>query len=312
MKKRLRAGMIFVVLPMLSVLVGATSAFSWNQSFHARVAKKCLGLDYRYIANYNARMGSIVPDFFWYLRDAGLITGPTSAMLHGETERPCVSPATTYFFDTATGLLNFWNYRLIYFAKGMRSHVYADVVAHNTDYGFLDGPNKWVQKLHEMTGEPDLEILHLAAEFAADALLIKKYGLHINDLLFSEGQANFVEEAVVEALGDVPDFDVSEEFKKYLALMRALEKLAALYAPYLIRGAVDGGALSMLEGSELLDLGPELSEEGLNRYLKVLLVLLVYPAEIYETITADGMHWEYDALGDAIEFCRHPVGCEPE
>jgi hypothetical protein len=45
-------------------------------------------------------------------------------------------------------------------------------------------------------------------------------------------------------------------------------------------------------------------------YLRVLLILLVYPAEIYDTITADGMHWEKDALKSAIEFCRDPVVCD--
>jgi hypothetical protein len=151
--------------------------------------------------------------------------------------------------------------------------------------------------------------LHLALELAVDSFFIIKYGLHLNDLLFAYNQANFVEKAVVAALGYTPDFDVSQEFKKYLALMRALEKVAALYAPYLIQGEVPDGALSMLLESELLELEPELSEEGLNMYLRVLLVLLVYPAEIRDTITTDGMDWE-DALETAIDFCRDPVICD--
>jgi hypothetical protein len=312
MKKCLHKEIIFVILILVSVLVATTSAFAWNQSFHAHVAKKCLRLDYRYIASYNARMGSIVPDFFWYLRDAGLINPPESYELHGETEDSCVSSDTTYFYDSASGLISFWNYRLKYFTKGIATHVYADITAHNTDNGYLEGDGKWIDTLAGLTGLTEEEyrgVLHLTLELAVDSLLISKYGLQLNDLLFAYNQANFVEEAVVEALGYTPGFDVSREFKKYLALMRALEKLAALYAPYLIQGEVPEGALSMLEESELLELEPELSEEGLKMYLRVLLILLVYPAEIRDTITADGMDWE-DALENAIEFCRDPVVCD--
>jgi hypothetical protein len=320
MKKRLYTGIVLVILISLSVLIAATSAFAWNQSFHAHVAKKCLRLDYRYIASYNARMGSMVPDFFWYLRDAGLINdnGTESYDLHGETEDSCVSGHTTYFYDTASALISFWNYRLKYFTKGIRAHVYADIIAHSPNPVTIQGRvidkgyiQLWMEEfLEDVTDQVDEEALHLALELAVDSLLISKYALRLNDLLFAYSQANFVEEAVVEALGYTPDFDVSLEFKKYLALMRALEKLAALYAPYLIQGEVPQGALSVLEESELLELEPELSEEGLNMYLRVLLILLVYPAEIYDTITADGMHWKKDALKSAIEFCRDPVVCD--
>jgi hypothetical protein len=318
MKKGLYTEITLVMLISLSVLAAATSAFAWNQSFHAHVAKKCLGLDYRYIASYNARMGSLVPDFFWYLRDAGHINdnGTESYVLHGTTEEPCASFGTTYFYDTASGLIGFWNYRLRYFTKGIRAHVYADIVAHNLSNGFLDGPNGWVQSLHTRTGVTDLAALHLALELAVDSFFISKYGLHLNDLLFAYNQANFVEKVVVQAFNDsgwvLPEnLDISVEFKKYLALMRALEKLAALYAPYLIQGEVPDGALSMLLESELLELEPELSEEGLNMYLRVLLILLVYPAEIRDTITGatGGMDWE-DALDNAIDFCTDPVICD--
>jgi hypothetical protein len=320
MKKGLYTGTILVLVISLSVVVAATSAFAWNQSFHALVAKKCLGLDYRYIASYNARMGSIVPDFFWYLRDAGLIDAEPAEEMHGPTEQPCViefphvtEPGeTTYFYQVAWSLLTPWDYRLKYFAKGIRTHVYADIIAHNIDNGYLEGEGQWIDMLASLTGMTEVEdrgVLHLALELAVDSLLIIEYGLKLNDLLFAYYQANLVEQAVVEALGDTPGFDVSQEFKKYLALMRALEKLAALYAPYLIQGEVPEGALSMLAENEILELEPELSEEGLNMYLRVLLILIVYPAEIRDTITADGMDWE-DALETAIDFCRDPFICD--
>jgi hypothetical protein len=63
-----------------------------------------------------------------------------------------------------------------------------------------------------------------------------------------------------------------------------------------------------LEGSELFQAQGELTQEGLEIYYSVLMILLQYPAEIRETITADGMHWE-DALVEAIGFCRETAEC---
>ena len=75
-----------------------------------------------------------------------------------------------------------------------------------------------------------------------------------------------IEEAF-EELGLTLDFDVKEEFKKYLALMRALEKASRLYAPYLIRGRVDEALLSKLgevQFFELFEVAGQLSHDQLQ------------------------------------------------
>ena len=306
MKKWLYNRMILFLVVLISTLASATSAFAWGQSTHAYAAKKSLGIEHRYLANYNARMGSIVPDFFWYLRDLGLIDHETALELHGVTEHPEVVPGTTYFYDIALGNLRPWDYGLRYFTEGIRTHVYADIKAHNTVDGYVEGSDMWCDILQEKT-EEDRDALHIAIEFAVDSLLVHKYGLQLGDILFSYRQAIFIEEAVEEAFDEInvtPDFDVSLEFKKYLALMRALEKAARVYAPYLIKGEVNEELLNKLEGSELLDAESELSDDSLGIYSNVLMILLNYPKEIYETINTEGMHWENDALPQIIEFCR--------
>jgi len=197
--------------------------------------------------------------------------------------------------------------------EGIATHVYADIVAHNTVDGYLEGSDKWIDTLIGSVGDEDKNkdriIFHLVLEFAVDALLVK-HGFLLNDLLFCYRQGNFLEKVVEREIGDDLGFDVSEEFRKYLTLMRALEKAAYLYAPYLIKGEVDEGALVVLESSELVEVLPQLSEEGFEIYLEVLMILLKYPAEIYATLTIDEMHWEYDALPAAIDFCSAPVFCE--
>lgn len=305
MKKRLSNRMIVFLAVSIGILASATSALAWGQSTHAYTAKKSLGIEQRYIANYNARMGSIVPDFFWYLRDLGLIDQDTAFELHGVTEYPDVLPETTYFYDIASDNLKPWNYRLKYFTEGIRTHVYADIKAHNTVDGYVEGAGMWCDILEGKTQE-DREALHMAIELAVDSLLVHKYGLQLGDLLFSADQANFMAEIAEDAFEQMnltPDFDVSLEFKRYLALMRILEKVARVYAPYLIKGEVNEELLNRLAASELLSAESELSGSSLDIYLTIRMILLNYPEEIYKTITTEGMHWEDDALPEIIEFC---------
>jgi len=72
----------------------------------------------------------------------------------------------------------------------------------------------------------------------------------------------------------------------------------------LINGYVDEDFLEKLDSNEILDAMGALSNKSLDNYIKVLMILLNYPKEIFETITADIMHWENDALQDIIDFCR--------
>jgi hypothetical protein len=112
-----------------------------------------------------------------------------------------------------------------------------------------------------------------------------------------------MEEAVASALGPTPEFDVSVEFEKYVALMRVLEKAAALYAPYLISGKFDQTLTGSQDFDALLDAERELSEDSLDIYTQVFMILLEYPEKIYDTITTSGMHWEENALPDVLKFC---------
>jgi len=165
------------------------------------------------------------------------------------------------------------------------------------------------------TGLPDeyRDALHIALEFSVDALLVED-GLQLADLLFSHRQASILEKALEDAfteLGLSLDFDVATEFRKYLGLMRALEKAAAVYAPYLINSAMDGNSTADFDIEPLMEAQRELSEESLDLYTKVFMILLGHPQKIYETITAEGMDWE-EALDKAIDFCKSPEVCPTE
>ena len=315
MKKLSFTAVVLGILCVFSSLVVARSAFAWSQSVHAYVATKCLNLDDKYVASYNAEMGSIVPDFFWYLRDRGWISEETAYLLHGPTEGVCEDD-TTYFYGVASSLLKPWNYRLKFFTKGIKTHVMADIKAHKVPDGYIE---RWIPILAgKMAADPMAdyteEELHLSLELAVDSLLVYFEGLQLNSLLISYSQANFLEKAVIVALNDLgspPEgLDVSLEFKKYLALMRILEKAAALYASCLIQGKVDEKLLNMLESSEFLDAERELSDQALGLYLRVLAILVHYPEEIYQTLTGDegGDHW-MDALDDVIGFCSNFDNC---
>ncbi|MCU0597074.1 MAG: zinc dependent phospholipase C family protein [Desulfobacterota bacterium] len=305
MKKRLCHVSMALIVIVSIVAAMPTLAHAWSQSFHALVAKRCLNVQSKYIASYNARIGAMVPDFAWYLKDKGLIEDEAE-ILHGDTTDECVIPGdTTYLYQKASDLVPWWDYGSRYLAKGIGSHVYADIIAHNLVDGYVE---RWIAAFPAKAEVVDKEALHLALEFAVDALLIQKHGLQLADLLLPYRQANFVEEAVEAAIGNIQGVGLSQEFKKYVALMRVLEKLAGAYAPYLVRGEVDEGALRLLEESELFEAERELTEEGLESYYGVLMILLQYPAEIHKTITADGMHWEV-ALDAAVGFCKEPTVC---
>ena len=299
-----------IMAQILIVFIGTTvpaPVQAWNQSFHALAAKECLSVQSKYVASYNARIGSMAPDFAWYLRNQGVISAGNADTLHGDTTQQClIQGNTTYLYETASDLVPWWDYGSRYLVRGIRAHVCADTVAHNEAEGYVE--KKWIEELIEVVGEENKEILHLALEFAVDALLISEYGLQLGDLLFPYRQADFVEKAFQAAVGDMPGVDLGEEFKKYVALMRALEKTAALYGPYLIRGQIDEGALLALEESELFQAQEELIQEGLEIYCSVLMILLQYPAEIRDTITGTGVHWKV-ALVEAIDFCREPAEC---
>ena len=204
------------------------------------------------------------------------------------------------------------------FTKGIKTHVLADIKAHDTTTGYIQ---QWVPILANKLQEADdpmatdEEALHLALEFAVDSILINEQGLQLNDLLFSYSQANFLEKSVKVAFKDMgysfPNgLDVSTEFKKYLALVRILEKAARLYAGCLTQGKVDERILSILESSEFLDAERELSDGALGLYLQVLPILVNYPMEIRDTLMGvpEGLNL-MDLLGDMEGFCESLDNC---
>ena len=312
MKKQLLCAGMWLVVTLSILMIVPSAAHAWNQSFHSLVAKKCLNVQWNYVASYNARIGSMVPDFAWYLLDMGWIGEEEAAKLHGDTTHSCLDPDdTTNVYEVASDLVPWWDYGSKYLVKGIGSHLCADVIAHNEVYGYVE--ERWIKKLIGLVGKDRREALHLALEFSVDALLVRAYGFQIADLLLPFKQAGFVEEVFETAIDairddDTPGADLSEEFRKYVALMRVLEKAAAAYAPYLAEGKVDEAALSALEGSDLFEAEEELTPEGLEMYYDVLIILLQYPVQIHETITAKEMHWRR-ALCDSVAFCRDPTFC---
>ena len=321
MKKALSLVIIIGLLTFIVAFAFSSTAFAWSQATHAYVAKTCLGIENNYLLNYNARLGCIVPDFFWYLRDRGLIDDKNIAEeLHGDTSKPCVNGVdTTWFYDLASAQVMWWQFLLKSFTEGIGTHVYADIIAHNTENGYLEGPGMWVDTLLKKMGlaqedrDAYREAAHLALEFSVDALLVHQHGLQLADLLFSHRQAGILEKAFQDAFDELNltlEFDVCTEFRKYLALMRALEKAAAFYAPYLISKGLDGGSTSDFDAEPLIEAQRELSEESLDLYTQVFMILLQFPKEIYTTIADDGngMLWD-GALDKAIDFCKCPEMC---
>mgnify|MGYP001111084504 CR=1 FL=1 len=282
---------------VLALVLPCTSVNAWHQTTHAYIAKKSLDLNYRYLASYNARLGSVVPDFFWYLGEMGMINQTTAEKLHGLTFQSGISPDTVYFYTSLLEELDPQDQLLKFFVEGVRSHVYADIKAHNPVNGYVEGSGMWVDTLINKTGITDRDTLHLAVELAVDSLVINKYGDQVPKLWFSEKQVEFLEKVVVkvlEEIGVTPTFNVSSEFRKYLFLMGLLEDIIDIYGSYLIRGEPNIRLIEMVEG--LPDTIPQ-------RYLAVLQVLLKYPSEICSTLTANRMHWE-DALQDTIDYMQ--------
>jgi hypothetical protein len=303
MKTRIFNNTSLAILVLLCITAYPTDGYSWSFSTHAYVAKKALELDGKPAACYNAKMGALVPDFFWYLGDFGQIDGSLAYRLHGVTEQPGITPETTFFYEIASGNLKPWNYRLRYFSKGILTHLCADIEAHNTVDGYVE---KWTDILAgKIEDDVDREVLHLVIEFSIDSLLVNRHGLQIGHILFSWRQARFVEKNVEEAamrLGLPPlDFDIRLEFKRYLALSRILEKAAFLYAPSLIAGRVDMGIAEELLGGDLETALNELSNGSLDSYLDVLMILINYPGEILDTIDNSGDDPASENWKDALQ-----------
>ncbi|HNR12095.1 MAG TPA: zinc dependent phospholipase C family protein [Thermodesulfobacteriota bacterium] len=273
-------------------------AHGWSGSTHAFIAATCLNVSQVPLASYNARMGSLVPDFFWYLEDTGQLDPASADQLHGFDALPDLDPETI-LYQTVTSALHPWNIDLSFFAEGIKTHVFADIAVHNLFDGYLEGNGMWVDMLQARTGQTNRMALHLALEFAVDALLIQDVGsFQLHDLVRAGPQAALLENAVNQITLDT-NTNLTIQFNRYLSLMRRLEKLAGRWGPYLSGNPAPVDLYDETRAVLLSDGMPGPLSRELNDYLSALEILRNYPSEIYQTLTVD-MNWQ-DVLLAVIE-----------
>jgi len=266
MKKLSLTAAVLVVLVIFNISAGTTSVFAWDVSTHIFIAND--GFDGGWLCSRWAKIGASTPDFAWFLKDLGRIDDIQAILLHDE------------FLDN----LNAWNFLHECFAYGVETHLCADPIADDT----VDAWIKIFLGLINTEAQMDAEItefLHLAFEFSVGSLVVDEHGRQSADLIFLYWPAKFVERVVKTKLDNDLDFDVSAEFIKYMTIQRILDKLAKAYAPYL-KGEVGVEFLEQVDMSELLSGSSELPDESFLLYFRVLEILLTYPTEIYEIITA--------------------------
>lgn len=292
---RMRFLLTFVAIPWFVAMTAANNcAYAWSGSTHAFIAERCLAVERIPLASYNARMGSLVPDFFWYLKYTGQLEPAYADLLHGFDSQPDIDPESM-LYEAAMNTLTPWNTGLFFFTEGIKIHVFADIQIHNLIDGYLGGQGMWVDMLQQKTGLADRDALHLALEFAIDALLIQTCGCYqLADLKITYRQADFLASVIPQLTGPT-DIDYHQQFKQYVALMRMLEKAAGAYGPYLTTGTLTEEFLRQATSKELLDTMRSLSSEAFSSYLAALQVLRDYPAEIYETLTGE-VSWQESIL----------------
>ena len=277
MKKKSSFPIVFVVAVVISISVPAPAAFAWDAATHALIAREGEKLPYGgYVCGYWARTGAVAVDFAWHLQDFRGFEG--AADLHDK------------FLEYLDACTSDRNYRHRCFKYGAETHLCADVIAD-------ESINTWLASFPGGVAEEDEQAFHLAFEFAVGSLIDR---LQLADLIFLYRPAGLVECVVSRFLGTTPPFDVRGEFKIYMALMRMLEKVSKIYAPYL-RGEVGEEFLDQINVSDLLPESLELSDGALSVYLEVMSILLTYPAEIRHTISCCP-NWE-DVVAEAKTTC---------
>jgi len=95
------------------------------------VAKECLNVQSKYVASFNARIGSMVPDFAWYLRNQCLISAEDADRLHGIPPNNPSSRMIPHTFTRTLRILYPGGLRVAILVRGIGSHVCADMIAHN-------------------------------------------------------------------------------------------------------------------------------------------------------------------------------------
>lgn len=99
--------------------------------------------------------------------------------------------------------------------------------------------------LEGLTAEEIEVVLEEVFEYAMDARVVDAFGLQINDLVFLNWAARFVENQVEDRCfdGRYPGFDVRWEYRKFMRVLWLLEKFAEKYA-LLLKGEIDGCSLN--------------------------------------------------------------------
>ena len=298
---KLRKGCYLLLLMFLSsVVLPCMSGYAWGQATHAYIGEKSLGLNN--FASYHVRLGSVVPDFFYYLVGVDLINQTVAEQLHGFTHQSNVFPNTTYFYELLRDNLDLQDQQLRYFVEGVRSHLYADIKAHDPLTGYVEGSGMWVDIMMNKTGITDRMALHGSIELAVDSLVINVYGDQSPKLIFSTSDVEFLEQVVgivFQEIGITPTFDVSSEFRKYLFLLQLQESVLDIYGDDLIRGKAD---------PYLIEVVDRLSTILPQRYAVILQILVQYPSELYTTLTTSGIHWKEgldNAVDNVVETLSH-------
>ena len=266
------------VLCAVAVALWASSASAWGPSAHAWIARQSLGKETGDAAIAFVVLGSVTPDFFWYMADTGAIGYDTAYKLHGATEEPGILDSTTFFYDFFSRTYAAGNDGMACMAEGIRIHVYADVLAHNTLNGYVEGQGMWIDTLRMKTGESDREALHLAIEFAVDALVVRSFGPQLGPVSAERLPGN------LPAVG---------QFREYFSLLQAMEAAASLYGAYLLRM----GENPLEKEGRYNGIRPYVA----SPYARAAVMLLRYPREMLETVTEEGMHWE-EALTEVVAY----------
>ena len=270
---------VIVLVFVFAVLWHSQWAGAWGTSTHAYIAARALSSETAGDSDAYVKLGSQVPDFFWYLDDIGLIGSGTAHQYHGVTEDPQVLDSTVAFYLYFLDTFSSQHERLRLMAEGIRAHVVSDVEAHNFLDGYVEGKGMWIDALAARTGIKDRPAMHLAIEFAMDSLLVGEYGSQLQELDASEGRSYL---------------PLIDEFEDYIEIQKALERITGFYGGYLMKAVGDPSFASDQPG--------ELLPESANQYLRALRILLGYPRELYETLTTSGMHWERNALPEVIRI----------
>ena len=302
-----RKSITSLILSLIFIFGLIKTTFAWSGSCHVYIAKKTICGNSQSLCEHNVKMGSILPDFFWYLRDRGeLIDYRTVSKLHGPIHEAELSLDRPLLYKAVPDKPNphpFPYPELRYFVEGINNHVWADRIA---DGRYI---KKWVKRFRDILGEKIRDVsdrmLYTVIELAVDSLLIEKYGLQISGLIVGDHQVKFTETTLKATLEKL-NFDVEAQYRAYLKGLLTIEKACAIYGGYLTK--VENRSPDMSQGpkGELSKVTNLLVDAGfdLERYAGIVGILFKYPEDIYQVLTEEGSHWYHDVLPQVIRVLK--------